>query len=112
MTALGSNPENCAASVARSGIGAQVHHSAQQTKSGAHGVSAGPAGDADVPPNGAPGGLPSRLLRRGGDPGVAKGRDHVLGKPVEVCQLDVERGAERGGANNPVETGIALLDRL
>src|SRR5215831_13993399 len=31
---------------------------------------------------------------------------------VEVCELDVERGAERGCADDPVEPGIALLDRF
>jgi hypothetical protein len=40
------------------------------------------------------GGRPSRLLRRGGGPGVAEGRDYLLGEAVEVCELGVERGAE------------------
>ena len=57
-------------------------------------------------------GPPSGLLRCGGGPGVAEGRDHLLREAVEVFELDVERGAERGCANDAVETGIALLDRL
>ena len=57
-------------------------------------------------------GGPTGLLRRGGGPGVAEGRDHLLREAVEVCELDVERGAERGRANDAVEAGIALLDRL
>ena len=52
------------------------------------------------------------LLRRGGGPGVAEGGDHLLREAVEVCELDVERGAERRRANDAVEAGIALLDRL
>jgi hypothetical protein len=48
------------------------------------------------------------LLRRGGGPGVAEGWDHLLGEPVEVFELNVERR----GANDAVEAGIALLDRL
>ena len=48
------------------------------------------------------------LLRGGGGAGVAECRDYFLGEAVEVCELDVERG----GANDAVEAGIALLDRL
>ena len=52
------------------------------------------------------------LMRGGGGPGVAEGRDDLLREAVEVGELDVERGAERGGANDAVEAGIAFLDRL
>jgi hypothetical protein len=38
------------------------------------------------------------LLRRGGGAGVAEGGDDLLREAVEVCELDVERGAEWGGA--------------
>ncbi len=56
----------------------------------------------------------SRLLLSGARGGLCapERRDHFLGEAVEVFQLDVERGAERRGANHPVEPGIALLDRL
>jgi len=45
------------------------------------------------------------LMRRGGGPGVAEGRDDLVREAVEVGALDVERGAERGGANDAVEAG-------
>ena len=48
------------------------------------------------------------LMRRGGGPGVAEGRDDLLREAVEVGELDLERG----GANDAVEAGIAFLDRL
>src|SRR5215472_7909634 len=72
-----------------------------------------PSAGGDVPPNGAPGGCsPWGLLRCGSGPGVAEGRDHLLGEAVEVCELNLERGAEGGRANEAVEAGVALLDRL
>src|SRR5260370_483328 len=52
------------------------------------------------------------LLRRCGDLGRAEGGDHLLCEAVEVCELNLERGAERRRANDAVEAGIALLDRL
>jgi len=52
------------------------------------------------------------LLRGGGGAGVAEGGDHLLCEAVEVRKLNLERGAERRGANDAVEAGIALLDRL
>src|SRR5204863_232416 len=52
------------------------------------------------------------LLGGRGDLLVAECRDHVLCKTIQIFQLDVERGAERGRANHPVDAGIALLDRL
>jgi hypothetical protein len=54
---------------------------------------------------------PGGLLRRSGGPGVAEGGDHLFREAVEVGELDVERGAERGCADDAVEAGIALLDR-
>src|SRR6267378_7917642 len=50
-----------------------------------------------------------RLARepwRRGRPGLRPWRT------VQVFQLDVERSAERGGANDAIDAGIALLDRL
>ena len=44
---------------------------------------------------GYPAGSASGLLRGGGGPGVAEGRDRLLREAVEVFELDVERGAER-----------------
>jgi hypothetical protein len=41
-----------------------------------------------------------------------EGGDHLLRKPVEVFELNIERGAERRLTNDPIEAGIALLDRL
>ena len=61
---------------------------------------------------GRPAAEPRGLLCRGGGSGVAEGRDHLLGETVEVGELDVERGAERGCADDAVEAGVALLDRF
>src|SRR6266481_3732138 len=72
-----------------------------------------PAGDADVGRRtGRPAADLDGLFRRGRGPGVAEGRDDLLREPVEVFELYVEWSAERGGANDPIEAGIALLDRL
>jgi len=43
-----------------------------------------------------------RLLRGGGGAGVAEGRDDLLREAVEVGELDVERGAEGGRADDAV----------
>jgi len=59
-----------------------------------------------------PGGCSLGVLRRGGAPGVAEGGDHLLREAVEVVEPDVERRAEWSYANDAVEAGIALLDRL
>src|SRR2546423_9831343 len=45
--------------------------------------------------------------------GCAAERRHDLrGEPIEVFQLDVERGAERRRANHPVDAGEALFHRF
>jgi hypothetical protein len=62
--------------------------------------------------NGTPGGSPSGLRRCGGGSGVAEGGDDLLCEAVEVCELNLDRGAERSCADHPIEPGIALLDRL
>src|SRR5580704_6307421 len=69
------------------------------------------AGDAGAPPDGRPRLIPGPTARRRW-PGVAEGGDHLFREAVEVCELDVERGAERGCADDSVEAGIALLYRL
>ena len=58
-------------------------------------------------------GLLSLLRRsaRGGLAGAESGHD-LLREAVEVFELDIERGAERGRANDPVNARIALLDGL
>src|SRR5580700_6963793 len=50
------------------------------------------------------------LLRGGGHLVALEGRDDLFGEAVEVFELDIERGAERGRADHPVEAGKARLD--
>jgi hypothetical protein len=56
-------------------------------------------------------GCPLGLLRRGGGPGMAEA-GITLREAAEAFELNLERGAGRGCANDAVEAWIALLGRL
>ena len=67
-----------------------------------------PANDGDVPRTG----RFRELLRCGVVLVSREGRDQLLPEAVEVFDLHLGRGAERGWVNDAVEAEIALLDRL